>query len=175
MLLRSESGSYTALLRDDVERVKPGARGEANVTVQKRKLTASWEIRPNKVWRNGRVFLICPRCERRCTRLYLPVVTSWLACRTCWGLTYASRTLQNYKDSPYGRGRFARLFPTTQRDWALMTTSEKRTKAMAASQTRWEARKALRESGGIHGVGKSRTFGKAVNDSGQSRTGFTDC
>src|SRR5262245_39142642 len=49
----------------------------------------------------------------------------WRA-RRCWGRTYPSRTLQNYKDSPWGRGMFARLFGTTQRDWAFQqpTTTE---------------------------------------------------
>jgi hypothetical protein len=137
---------YTALLRDDIDRVKPSARGEVTLTVSGHQLAAGWEIRPNHVWRNGRLFLICPRCLHRCTRLYLPLPTSWLACRKCWGLTYASRTLQNYKDSPFGRGRFARLFPTTQRAWSFMTTSKKRKLCLEASQARWEERKTLRES-----------------------------
>ena len=63
--------------------------------------------------------LRCPQCSLRCTRLYLPLNDSWLACRRCWGRTFPSRTLQNYKDSPWGRGMFARLFGTTQRDWAF--------------------------------------------------------
>jgi hypothetical protein len=79
----------------------------------------TWEVRQNAVWRRGRVFLRCPRCQRCCTRLYLPLETLWLACRRCWGLTYVSRQLQNYKDSFWGRGTIARMFGTTQRDWAL--------------------------------------------------------
>src|SRR4051812_24892109 len=30
------------------------------------------EVRANAVWRRGRLFLICPRFERRATRLYIP-------------------------------------------------------------------------------------------------------
>ena len=62
------------------------------------------------------VFLRCPQCRSRCTRLYLPLETSWPACRNCWGLTYQSRTLYNYKNSLWGRW-LARLFGTSQRDW----------------------------------------------------------
>jgi hypothetical protein len=66
------------------------------------------------VYRNsiGRLFLTCPRCQRPCTRLYVPLPSSWLACRGCWGLTYSSRTLLNYKDSPWGRGAFVSVFGT---------------------------------------------------------------
>jgi hypothetical protein len=81
-----------------------------------RSLTANWEIRQNAVWQRGRVFLRCSRCRLLCTRLYMPLEESWLACRRCWGLTYASRTLQNYKDSLWGRGAIARMFGTSQRE-----------------------------------------------------------
>src|SRR5262245_10924647 len=90
---------YTALLQRNAKAVGPGARGTVSYKPEGREVTASWEIRQNAVWRAGRVFLICPRCGRRCTRLYLPGPDSWLACRRCWGLTYSSRTLRNYKDS----------------------------------------------------------------------------
>jgi hypothetical protein len=32
------------------------------------------------------------------TRLYLPTDHAWLACRRCWGLTYHSRTKNNYRE-----------------------------------------------------------------------------
>ncbi len=38
----------------------------------------------------------------RATRLYVPTAASWAACRRCWGLTYQSRTQNNYKDSGGG-------------------------------------------------------------------------
>ena len=135
---------YTALLKDDSERLGPGCLGSGSATVSGRQHTAQWEVRSNSVWRRGRVFLICPQCLMRCTRLYLPLETSWLACRRCWGLTYGSRTLQNYKDTPWGRGMFRAMFGTTQRDWALMTTGEKRQLRSEASRERWKQRRSFR-------------------------------
>jgi len=139
-LLRAED-CYTALLKDNAAAVKPGAKGTATYTVGKRALTANWEIRPNAVWRRGRVFLRCSQCRLLCTRLYMPLAESWLACRRCWGLTYASRTLQNYKDSLWGRGAIARMFGTSQRDWAFLATWEKRKQHRETSRERWATRK----------------------------------
>src|SRR5262245_50053197 len=31
------------------------------------------EVLPNAVWRRGRLFLRCPHCERRTTRVYVPI------------------------------------------------------------------------------------------------------
>lgn len=132
---------YTALLTEDPSAVGPGARGKATYKLEGHDATFHWEIRKNAIWRRGRVFLTCPKCVRRCTRLYLPLENSWLACRRCWGLTYASRTLQNYKNSLWGGRRFAWMFGTTQRDWALSTTEENRTKRRAASREHWARRR----------------------------------
>ena len=132
---------YTALLQDDPLKVRPGAAGTATFSVQGHSHTAGWEVRQNAVWRFGRVFLKCPRCDRRCTRLYLPVEASSLACRRCWGLTYISRQLVNYKDSLWGRGMIARMFGTTQRDWAYQATSDRREARRLASRERWRVRR----------------------------------
>lgn len=119
---------YTALLKLDAPTVVPGARDIALCEPGAgKRLLVGWEVRPNPVWRHGRLFLLCSRCERRCTRLYLPVAGSWPHCRRCWGLTYASRTLQNYKDSLFGRGWVATVLGISQRDWAHETTAENRT------------------------------------------------
>jgi hypothetical protein len=75
--------------------------------------------RGNAVWRRGRVFFVCPQCLARCTRLY------------------------NYKATPWGRGMFGRLFGTTQRDWAVMTTGEKRQQRAEASRERWNERRSM--------------------------------
>ena len=139
-VLRAEE-VYTALLLDDASRVRPGARGSTTYTAEGREFTASWEVRQNAVWRRGRVFLQCPKCDKRCTRLYLPLRDSWLACRCCWGLTYTSRARQNYKSSLVGRGRFARIFATSQRDWAFVATYEKRKEQLEASRERWATRR----------------------------------
>jgi len=124
-MMRAED-VYTALLRDDAAKVRSGARGSATYRLKGRDITADWEVRPNAVWRLGRVFLECPRCRRRTTRLYSPLEDSWLACRRCWGLTYNSKALLSYKNSLWGRGAFARMFGTSQRDWAYETTAENR-------------------------------------------------
>ena len=139
-VLRAED-VYTWLLTDNPKAVGPGAAGNLTYSVEGRSHTASWEVRHNAVWRRGRVFLRCPRCALRCTRLYLPLETSWLACRRCWGLSYTSRTLQNYKDTLWGRGSIARMFGTSQRDWAFQWTDDRRQERRAASLKRWKARR----------------------------------
>jgi hypothetical protein len=141
-LLRAED-IYGALLKEVPVRIRPGAAGTATYTVEGRQFTASWEVRQNAVWRRGRVFLRCSRCDRRCTRLYLPLETSWLACRRCWGLSYVSRQLLNYKDSLWGRGWVARMFGTTQRDWAYQHTSERRSERRERARERWRVRRRL--------------------------------
>lgn len=50
------------------------------------------DVRPNAIWRAGRVFVRCPRCEYWATRLYVPVAGVDLRCRRCWGLSYESRS-----------------------------------------------------------------------------------
>ena len=55
-----------------------------------RRWTLEAEILSNAVWRRGRLFFRCPRCERRATRLYVPVVGLEPRCRRCWGLNYES-------------------------------------------------------------------------------------
>ena len=131
-----------SLLNDGSGDVVPGARGTVGTTFGPRQFTVSWEVRGNAVWRCGRVFLRCPRCAGRCTRLYVPTPETWLACRTCWGLTYASRTLRNYKDSLWGRGKFARMIGTSQREWAFELTNEDRDRRLDCSRQRWEDRRA---------------------------------
>jgi hypothetical protein len=140
---------YTQLLREDAAKVRPGAAGSAIYTLKAEVYRVEWEVRENSVWRRGRVFWRCPRCRRRCTRVYLPLETSWPACRRCWGLTYSSRKLQNYKDSIWGRGIFAKMFGTSQRDQAYQTTRDCRTQRRALSRRRWTDRRAfLRSKGG---------------------------
>jgi hypothetical protein len=96
-ILRAEH-AYTTLLKARPE-LAPGDVAGLSVTVDGRVLEAACVVVANRVWRRGRVFLVCLKCERRATRLYLPTLDSpQLACRRCWGLTYDSRTLRNYKD-----------------------------------------------------------------------------
>src|SRR5512143_2993002 len=74
--LRAED-VYTGLLRDDAARARPGARGVLWWTLSgEHTAEVGWEFRANAVWRFGRVFLTCPACNRRATRIYLPVEDS---------------------------------------------------------------------------------------------------
>jgi hypothetical protein len=135
---------------------RAGSRGTGSVTHGGRRLVFAWLVRPNAVWRRGRVFLVCDRCGRRCTRLYAPLATSGLACRSCWGLTYGSQTLYNYKNSLWGRGSIARMFGTTQREWAHDWAVERRAHRTEQSRKRWEERRPylqrlIRPSGGTNG------------------------
>ena len=81
---------YTSLLGDP-EAISVGRRGELLYTVGDRTVTVHFEVRANAVWRFGRVFLICPMCSGRATRIYLTTAASPAGCRRCWGLTYESR------------------------------------------------------------------------------------
>ena len=138
-VLRAED-AYTALLTGGA-RLSPGYRADLEATVGERTFRYFVELRPNAVWRFGRLFMRCPSCSRWRTRLYVPTKDASLMCRSCWGLTYTSRTLQNYKNSPVGRGQFARMFGTSQRDWALLATYEKRRERLEASRERWAERR----------------------------------
>jgi hypothetical protein len=146
-LVRAED-LYSQLLKTDPASSAPGAAGEARFSMGGREFFLPWEVRANAVWRSGRLFLICPQCRRRCTRAYVPTDTAWLACRRCWGLTYVSKALLNYKDSLWGRGALARMFGTTQREWAYETTAEGRLERYRASCKRWEERRRARRSRG---------------------------
>ena len=104
LALRAED-AYTDLLRDDAARARPGARGSLEWTVQggsgrSASVAVAWELRPNAVWRHGRLFFRCPGCSKLATRLYVPREDTGAACRRCWGLTYESRQQRNYKSGP---------------------------------------------------------------------------
>ena len=74
-------------------------------------------------------------------RAYVPTSESWLACRRCWGLTYVSKTLYNSKNSLWRLGPFARIIATTQREWALGATEERRGQGREGSREHWEERR----------------------------------
>jgi hypothetical protein len=121
-IIRAEA-VYDALLMDSHALPAFDARFTLDYTIDGRRLEVSAVRRPNAVWRFGRVFLICPSCRDRRTRLYLPRVTTESAgvvvgCRVCLGLTYRSRSLRVYRDVLRKRGIGAML-GTTYRDEAL--------------------------------------------------------
>jgi hypothetical protein len=132
---------YTTLLKHDQGSVHPGACGRVTAAFSTGHLvTASWECARAASGIYGRIFLTCDRCSRRCTRLYRPVEQAPLACRTCWGLSYESRTRFNYKDTLYGRGALARMLGTTQREIARISTLRKRNERLARARERWLSR-----------------------------------
>ena len=136
-VLRAEN-VYTSLLRGS-EPVAAGDCGEVAWTLPgDRSFTVAFEIRANSVWRHGRVFLRCSRCSRRATRLYVPTATSWAACRRCWGLTYQSRTQNNYKDSG---GGLLGLAGMGHRFMAQIQTEHARDRQLEASIERWAERR----------------------------------
>lgn len=146
------------------EAVYDQALREGKVLVPGDRLRLSWspldggrtwetvaELRPNAVWRHGRLFLHCPHCGDRATRLYVPMGGLEPRCRSCWGLTYESRQRGNYKDiAP--RGLPAIL--GTQRDLTQWQTEGRRERRREASAKRWAERKALKcPTGGATATG----------------------
>ena len=97
----------------------------------------SWDIKAevlaNAVWRRGRLFLRCPQCQQRATRLYVPVVGAEPRCRRCWGLSYESQSW-SYKPC----GFLAGLGPV-----AYWTTAERRRERRQAARARYDARRAF--------------------------------
>lgn len=135
---------YTSLLENCPDRVVAGASGSSIFGSADQRIRIEWEIRANAVWRQGRVFFLCGRCRNPCTRLYCPRADSEAACRTCWGLTYSSRSLRSYRESLWGRGPLARFLGTTQRLMALEATQEARAERYAQCLKRWDTRRGLR-------------------------------
>lgn len=145
-VLRAED-VYTGLLRDHAARMTPGGklvRGSLGFRLPlpsgDASHTAEWEIRPNAVWRYGRVFLRCPRCTRAATRLYLPTAKAWLACRRCWGLSYTSRQHRNYKP---GRDWWARIGLDPRMSAAIQALGVSERRAEAAEVRHAERREIL--------------------------------
>lgn len=131
---------YTRLLRDSTG-IRPGARGSLTWTLPGRSVSLDWELRANAVWRFGRAFLRCPRCQLLATRIYVPTADAWAACRRCWGLTYESRQLRNY------RGSLSSVWSQrTLAHWSTLSARERR--AVAAAERRAERAAILRGSAG---------------------------
>jgi hypothetical protein len=136
---------YTELLRSGGGPVRPGSCGRAVWKFEGQDHAADWEIRANAVWRHGRVFLRCPACSRLATRLYLPTAHAWLACRRCWGLTYHSRTKNNYKELRGSRSGLWAFLDSSPRELASEQTQRVKQQRAEASRLRWAERQAIRE------------------------------
>jgi hypothetical protein len=116
--------------------LRPGVRGRLRFTVAGMGEPIDFEVRPNLVWRRGRVFLRCTHCRRRCTRLYMPCLEDPLRCRQCWRLTYESAQSHNYRGSGLFSSRMA----------SVMNTFYRREERRSQSLARWEKRRMLREA-----------------------------
>jgi hypothetical protein len=122
---------YTGPLRDDAARARPGARGTLEWRLSGRPVEqqVEWELRPNTVWRHGRLFFRCPRCARLATRLDVPTEDAGAACRRCFGLTYESRR-EDYKSAPsflpcYSLGQMARVLTWSARERRAAASAER--------------------------------------------------
>jgi len=125
---------YSRLICDGVS-LRPGGRFGLSWTPingESKAWDIEAEVLPNAVWRKGRVFLRCPSCGGRATRLYVPRADLPPKCRRCWGLNYGSQTW-SYKPT----GWLGRLFGPM----AYVTTSERRKQRQIAAKARYEERR----------------------------------
>lgn len=110
----------------------PGWTGSMTVTVGgRREWTIGFELIANAVWRRGRLFLQCPWCKRRATRIYHPTPDCAPRCRRCWGLSYASRSWS------YKAGGVSAMLGST----ASWTTVHRREERARESRARYERRR----------------------------------
>ena len=134
---------YTQLIRRDPEGAWRGSRGSYGCTLTKRSsgqtrsVQVEWEVQPNAAWRFGRGFLICAKCGRLATRLYLPTCDTPAWCRRCWGLTYESRKA-NY--------RTRRFWGPILGSWAEAETILARERRRLASAARYAQRREILDS-----------------------------
>jgi hypothetical protein len=131
---------YDRLLCDGAP-IAPGWRGVLTWTPGPstgRAWGVTAEVLDNAVWRFGRLFLRCPRCQKRVTRVYLPTASTDPRCRRCWGLSYESRS---WSYAPTG------LWGPLLGPVAYATTSVRREERLAVSQARYAARRARRVPG----------------------------
>lgn len=123
------------LLYDDLVRrgddFGPGSAGSISFTIRGRNWTLTFEVAENAVWRRGRLFLRCPACGRRATRLYHPTADCSPRCRRCWGLSYASRSWS------YKAGGIAAVLGST----AAWTTVHRREERARESRARYARRR----------------------------------
>lgn len=116
---------------------KAGERGEFYIGGH----LVSWVSIENRIWAYGRLFLRCKRCDGRTTRLYVPKASCQPECRSCWGLTYDTRTRGDYRR--WGGG-LLRAFGVTPGDWTRMDTAERRAEARKHARARYAERRLFR-------------------------------
>ena len=135
---------YTHLLRTG-RLPQPGGVVDSVFLADGRPYTVRVVVLKNAVWRAGRVFLVCPRCEGRCTRPYLPPIDAApLWCRRCWGLGYDSQQA-NYRRGPTPTGLKLGVW-LEHCEFALMATANRREARGAAAEKRRRQRRPLLEA-----------------------------
>ena len=119
------------------------------------------EVRPNAVWKRGRLFLRCPTCQRRATRVYVPVPDQEPRCRRCWGLSYQSQTW-TYKTSGFLAAVLGPEAAAALGSAAAATTRIRRKERRDAARARYtERRSFLRSPDAMYrlpGATERRTF-----------------
>jgi hypothetical protein len=128
-ILRAETAYDLAY---DSADAAPGRKAVVRWSVFGRDCDIRAELVPNAIWRCGRLFLRCPHCGARATRLYMPRQSSEPRCRMCWGLSYASRSW-SYK--PTG------IFGAILGPVAYATTMTRRDERRLAARARQKARR----------------------------------
>jgi hypothetical protein len=117
----------------------PGHRAAVTWTATPKKPRAVWsievEVQANAVWRCGRLFLRCPACQRRATRLYVPREDLPPRCRRCWGLSYQSQSWSYRRTGPMDL-----LFGSA----AQRTTEIRRERRKAAAEARYAEKRRYR-------------------------------
>jgi len=110
--------------------------GLSDVETGPQRLTV--EILRNPIWPRGRFFVRCPRCGRRCTRVYKPAKSAAVGCRVCWSLVFVSQSW-SYHGTEW------------QRLPCFSTTESRRAERRAASRQRQSARRTRRskDPGGL--------------------------
>ncbi len=134
---------YDRLLRDG-KAPRPGLSGRVVIGPPVTAYTLTWDSVPNRIWAFGRIFLTCPGCDRRATRLYIPLAGCRPECRSCWGLSYTSRTRVNYKRSG---SSFWRAVGISSSDWARLNTEERRREAKTEALERYRSRRPFTKIG----------------------------
>jgi hypothetical protein len=129
--------AYTSLLRDASDRARPGGTGSLSVLGQRLR----WELLPNRIWHCGRLFLVCPKCGRRSTRIYMPSPGAGLACRTCWGLSYRSR------QNSYRRTGWSAILGSIGENETRLAREARRTAARGRQNARRAILDAFRRAG----------------------------
>ena len=124
---------YHQLICEGTE-LRPGWRAMLGWPVDGQTWSVEAETVANAVWRRGRLFLRCPACRQRATRLYVPTLGLRPRCRRCWGISYESQS-RSYKATGFLAALGIAL--------AYETTDERRRQRRRAARERYAERRSL--------------------------------